>query len=221
MVKLLNKKTKPYLVKIVSSLLHFQEFFTHIIEIDNPGISPCIYAIWHESQFCIYGIRNKEHLNVLISNSADGELVAKAVEEMGFKVIRGSSARKGCVSGTLQLIERLKDGECVAIMMDGPRGPQYKIKGGVFKLARETGAPIVPVHWYSEEKTFVTLPSWDKMTSPILNCHIINLYGEPIYIKDGDTDEEIGEQIKASIDNLKMRAPEEYKKAKKNKLWKK
>lgn len=221
MVKLLNNKTKPYLINVVASILHFQELFTHIVEIDNPGVTPCIYAMWHENQFAIYGIRDKGNLNVLISNSADGELVATAVEEMGFKVVRGSSARKGCVSATLQLIDRLKNGECAAIMMDGPSGPLHKIKGGVFKLARETGAPIVPTHWYSEEKTFVTLPSWDKMKSPILNCHIINIYGEPIYIKEEDTNEEIGKQIKASINNLIQRAPEEYKKAKQQKLWKK
>ena len=221
MVKLLNAKTKPYLVKMVSSMLHFQEAFTHILEIDNPGIRPCIYAMWHENQFSIYGIKDKEIVNVLISNSNDGELVATAVEEMGFRVVRGSSARKGCISATLQLIDRLKNGECAAIMMDGPHGPLHKIKGGVFKLARETGAPIVPMHWYSEEKTFVTLPSWDKMKSPFFNCHIINLYGKPIYINENDTNEEIGNQIKASLKELVARAPEEYKKAKQQKLWKK
>jgi len=40
MVKLLNNKTKPYLINVVASILHFQELFTHIVEIDNPANLP-------------------------------------------------------------------------------------------------------------------------------------------------------------------------------------
>lgn len=36
------------------------------------------------------------------------------------RVVRGSSNKKGAVTSTLQMIERLKEGESVAIMVDGP-----------------------------------------------------------------------------------------------------
>ena len=221
MVRLINKKNIDKISDIVYAILRIQEFFTHIIEINNPQIKPCIYAMWHENQFCIYGIENWQNLNVLISNSADGEIIARTVERWGFKVVRGSSARKGCVSSTMQLISRLKEGQCAALMIDGPRGPLHKVKGGAIKLAKETGAPIIPVHWYSAEKTFITLPSWDKMKTPFGNCHIINLYGNPIYVKPEDDEAEIAERIKASLEDLEKRAPEEFIKAKKLKLWKK
>ncbi len=221
MVKLINKHNIDKLANIVYRTLRLQEFFTHIIEINNPLIKPCIYAMWHENQFCIHGIEDKAHLNVLISNSADGEIIARAVEKWGFKVVRGSSARKGCVSSTMQLIAKLTEGECVALMVDGPHGPLHRIKGGAIKLAKETGAPIIPVHWYSSEKTFISLPSWDKMKTPFGNCHIINLYGDPIYVKPQDDTAEIASKLKSSLDNLASRAPEEFKKAKKLKLWKK
>ena len=221
MVRLINNKNMGKVANLVKFALKFQEFFTHIAEINNPNINPCIYALWHENQFSIYGIGNKRNVNVLISNSADGEIITKAVEGFGFKVVRGSSARKGCISSTMQLITKLKNGECAAIMIDGPHGPLHKVKGGAIKLAKETGAPIVPMHWYSEEKTFITLPSWDKMKTPLGNCHIINLYGEPIYVNNEDSNEEIAERIKNSLANLEKCAPEEFKKAKKLKLWKK
>ena len=221
MVRLINKKNIDKISDIVYAILRIQKFFTHIIEINNPQIKPCIYAMWHENQFCIHGIKDKAHLNVLISNSADGEIIARTVEKWGFKVVRGSSARKGCVTSTMQLITRLNEGECAALMVDGPHGPLHKVKKGAFTLAKETGAPIVPVHWYSAEKTFITLPSWDKMNTPFGNCNIINLYGEPIYVKPEDDEKEIAERLKSALVDLERRAPEEFKKAKKLKLWKK
>ncbi len=221
MVRLINKKNIDKISDIVYAILRIQEFFTHIIEINNPQIKPCIYAMWHENQFCIHGIKDKAHLNVLISNSTDGEIIARTVEKWGFKVVRGSSARKGCVTSTMQLITRLNEGECAALMVDGPHGPLHKVKKGAFTLAKETGAPIVPVHWYSAEKTFITLPSWDKMKTPFGNCNIINLYGEPIYVKPEDDEKEIAERLKSALVDLERRAPEEFKKAEKLKLWKK
>lgn len=221
MVRLINKSNIDKLAAIVNKILVLQRFFTHIIEINNPQIKPCIYAMWHENQFCIYGIQDKAHLNVLISNSSDGEIIARTVEDWGFKVVRGSTARKGCVTSTMQLITRLKGGECAALMVDGPHGPLHKVKKGAYTLAKETGAPIVPVHWYSKEKTFITLPSWDKMKTPFGRCNIINIYGEPIYVKPEDSEEDVAQRLKAALFDLEKRAPEEFQKAKKLKLWKK
>ncbi len=220
MVRLVNGKNIGKIASGVYRFLKIQEIFTHIIELNNPLISPCIYAMWHENQMCIHGVEDKGNLNVLISNSADGEIIAKTVENWGFKVVRGSSARKGCISSTMQLITRLKNGECAAIMVDGPRGAIHKIKCGVIKLAKETGAPIIPVCWYSSQKTFVTIPSWDKMKIPIGPCKIVNLYGAPIYISKNDSDEDIAKHVETSLKELSSRIVEEYAKARELKLWK-
>jgi hypothetical protein len=200
--------------------MHIQEFFTYIVELDNPRISPCIYAMWHENQFCVYGLQDKHKVNILISNSIDGEIISRIVQKMGFQTCRGSSKRKGSVSGTLKMISKLKSGEDIAIMVDGPRGPIHKVKSGAIVLAREAGVPIVPIHWYSEDFTFVKFPSWDKMTSPIGPCRLINLYGKPIYA-EGKTDEQVATEIKESLLKLAEEAPERYKQARKQKLWSK
>lgn len=105
-------------------------------------------------------------------------------------------------------------------MVDGPHGPLHKVKGGAIKLAKETGAPIVPVHWFSPQKTFITLPSWDKMKTPLGHCNIINIYGEPINVAPDDNEKEIAKKIKFSLEELKKLAPVEYQKAKEQKLWK-
>lgn len=225
MVRLSNKENKKRLSDIAWKVMHLQEFFTHIVEINNKELKPCIYAMWHMHQFCVYGVEDKANLSIMISNSDDGEIIANVVEKMGFKTVRGSSNRKGCISGTMQMVERLKAGECGAIMVDGPRGPLRKVKNGIIKIAKLTNAPIVPVVWYCPQFNFVKLPSWDRMSTPIGSCKIVNLYGEPIYVdpsrNDEEYDNELKEKIRSSLIDLEERIPDVYKEAKKNKLWKK
>lgn len=219
MVRLINKDNIGHVTNILYAIMHMQEFFTHIAEYDKPEVTPCVYAMWHQNQFCVYGLPNKNKVNILISNSLDGEIISSVVEKMGFKTCRGSSNRRGSVSGTLKMISKLKDGENIAIMVDGPRGPLHKVKSGAIVLAREANVPIVPIHWYSPNPTFFRFPSWDKMTSPIGPCWLLNVYGKPIYT-DGKTDEQVANEIRESLLNLEKIAPEKYKEAKKIKLWK-
>lgn len=222
MVRLINDSNIDFLANTAYRLMRLQEIFTHIHEYNNPNLKPCIYAMWHANQFLVHGLEDKANTSILVSNSIDGEVIARAVEKWGFKVVRGSAGKKGAVESTMQMLTRLKNGECVGIMVDGPHGPLHKVKNGAVKLAQMSGAPIVPAHWYSPQKTFINLPSWDKMTTPLGDCKILNLYGEPIYVNENATDEELSaakENIKTQLLNLEAKAPEIYNEAKKQKLW--
>lgn len=222
MVRLINDSNIDFLANTAYRLMRLQEIFTHIHEYNNPNLKPCIYAMWHANQFLVHGLEDKANTSILVSNSIDGEVVARAVEKWGFKVVRGSAGKKGAVESTMQMLTRLKNGECVGIMVDGPHGPLHKVKNGAVKLAQMSGAPIVPAHWYSPQKTFINLPSWDKMTTPLGDCKILNLYGEPIYVNENATDEELSaakENIRTQLLNLEAKAPEIYNEAKKQKLW--
>lgn len=222
MVRLINDSNIDFLANTAYRLMRLQEIFTHIHEYNNPNLKPCIYAMWHANQFLVHGLEDKANTSILVSNSIDGEVVARAVEKWGFKVVRGSAGKKGAVESTMQMLTRLKNGECVGIMVDGPHGPLHKVKNGAVKLAQMSGAPIVPAHWYSPQKTFINLPSWDKMKTPLGDCKILNLYGEPIYVNENATDEELStakENIRTQLLNLEAKAPEIYNEAKKQKLW--
>lgn len=224
MVRLINKNNSKYVGKLISGYMHLQKYFTHIHEINNNNLKPCIYAMWHHDQFCIYGVEDKAHTSILISNSADGDIVAYAVESLGFKTVRGSSGRQGAIESTLKMVELLENGESIALMVDGPRGPFHSVKNGVVRIAKMSGAPIVPVAWYCPQKNFIHLPSWDKMTTPIGEAKIINLYGDPIYVPKDITPEgeqEIRTQLKTALEDIQARLPEVYEEAKKNKVWSK
>ncbi len=222
MVRLLNKNNVGKLSDLVYSIFKIQEFFTHIVEVNNPEVEPCIYAMWHAHQCCIHGLKNRAKTNVLISRSKDGEVIARVVGKWGFKLIRGSKGKKGAVEATIQMIEALKSGENCAMMVDGPRGPAKVVKDGVIKIAKLAGVPIVPIYWYSTNFNFAQFPSWDKFRLPILDVRLINLYGDPIYVPhDGDdkSDEEARLKLQASFEELEKRAPGEYDKVYWHGLW--
>ena len=121
------------------------------------------------------------------------------------------------------MIEALKNGESGAMMVDGPRGPAKVVKNGIIKIAQLSGAPIVPVCWYSTNFNLVKLPSWDKLQMPVLDVRLINLYGEPIYVPADADDEELEKyrlKLQASLEELESRIPEEYEKVYWHGLWK-
>lgn len=220
MVRLINKKNVKYLVKLMHFFVGMQDKMTYVAEFNNPGLEPCVYVMWHGNQFSVHGIPNRNKLNILVSASLDGEIVTQAALYFGYKTCRGSSGKKGAVAAALQMIERLKNGENIAITVDGPRGPLHTVKHGAITVARGANVPIIPVHWYSPNLTFLKLPVWDKMTTPFGPCWLLNTYGEPIYV-DGKTDEQVAQEIKDSLLKLEKEAPQVYKEAKRLKLWQK
>ena len=220
MVRLVNIDNVQFLKKFVYSIFHAQEKYTHIVEVNCPRIKPCIYAMWHCNQMAVYGIPHKSELNVLVSRSKDGEIVAYAIEHMGFKTIRGSKGKQGAVEASMNMISALNAGEDCAMMVDGPKGPPKKVKNGIIKLAKMAGVPIVPLSWYSINPTLVTFPSWDKLRMPIYHTNIINLYGEPIYVKEEDDIEEKRKLLQASLDELDRKLPDAYGEVFKWGIWK-
>lgn len=222
-MKISGEKQLDLLSKLVYILFRIQEPYTIIREVNQKEIKPCIYAMWHAHQCLIHGIKDKGNLNVLISRSVDGEIIARTVSKWGFKVVRGSKGKKGAIEATMQLIDRLKHNECIAMMVDGPSGPAYIAKDGVIKIAKMSGAPIVPVYWYSNDITFLKLPSWDNFRYPFGFTRLLNLYGEPIYVNPDNTDEQDKEalaQLQAALKDLEEKAPAIHKEVHKFRLWK-
>lgn len=181
-----------------------------------------IFAMWHSDQCSLHGIppEKRKNVNILISRSDDGEIIARVVKKWGFNTIRGSkdkgTRKKGGVRATMEMIEQINKGQNVAIMVDGPTGPYHEIKNGVIKVAKHSGGAIIPMLWYSPDKTLLSLPTWDKFRIPFGFTKIINLYGEPIYVPEDSTpedDKRIKEQLKLALTELEQQAPKLFKEA--------
>lgn len=223
-MKISSEKQVDFLTWVVNFLFGIQRHLTPIIEINNKNLKSSIYAMWHAHECCIFGLKNKANVNVLISRSVDGEIIARASEKLGFQTVRGSKGKKGSAEATLKLIEKLKSNEDIAIMVDGPSGPNRIVKEGVIKIAKLSGAPIVPVVWYSPDFNFLKIPSWDKFTYPLGYVRLINLYGDPIYVSsenNDEDDEKLRLELEKTLLELEERALQEWKKAWKFRLWKK
>jgi lysophospholipid acyltransferase (LPLAT)-like uncharacterized protein len=129
----------------------------------NPGKN-LIYACFHQDDLSCLPYFSDRNICILISNSKDGQILASAVEYMGYQTVRGSSHRGG-VAGLLAGMRRVIDGHKMTIAVDGPRGPIYKVKEGITAVSEKSQRPIVPVRGYPKKK-FVFKKSWNKATLP-------------------------------------------------------
>lgn len=167
----------------------------------NAPKQQALLAIWHGEQCVVYSVQDKENFYVLVSPSNDGEIVAKGIEVLSLKSIRGSSKRNA-VAGSLQIIEKLKEGASVAMMVDGPKGPKGVVKEGIVNIAKLSGVPIIPVAWVSNDKTFLKFNSWDEFRIPCGYCRTVVVYGEPMYVPSELTKEEVKEWCQKVADEL-------------------
>ena len=63
--------------------------------------------------------------------------------------------------------------------VDGPKGPIYQVKSGVFELSRLLRAPIFPVGVYSQ-KFFRFEKSWNKTFLPHPFSKVVIVFSAPI-----------------------------------------
>jgi hypothetical protein len=222
-MKISSENKVGLLTNLVKIAFKIDEPFYFSKEVNKPHIeTPCIYALWHGHQCSLYGLSDKKNINVLISRSVDGQIIASAAEFMGIKSVRGSKGRKGSIEGTMQMISKLKNGESAAITVDGPRGPKGIVNDGIIKIAKLSGCPIIPYIWYSKDCTWISLPTWDSFNYPLGYTRMINLFGDPIYVDENsseDDDEKQRLKLEHSLHELYKTAPQEWDKVWKHKLW--
>ena len=148
---------------------------------------PAIYALWHNQQLFLIWEHRNENVLVLISQSKDGEYIARAVHSFGLGTVRGSTTRGG-LKALVEIIHKLKNGFQTAFTPDGPRGPVYTVKPGIIIAAGRSGAPIIPLACRVKRK--YRIKSWDRFIVPYPFNRAVVWYGEPFYIAPGaDIDE--------------------------------
>lgn len=146
-----------------------------------------IIVFWHNKLFylsyciAVHLVRKGGRVAVLISESRDGEYMARVASALGAEVIRGSSSRAGG-SGFRRLCSLAGSGTSLCIAPDGPRGPRYEAKEGTIYLAQKTGLPILPVSY--RPKGAVRFGSWDGFVLPLPFTSVEVRCGEPVRVPD-------------------------------------
>ncbi len=122
--------------------------------------------------------------SAVISSHGDGEYLNQVIISYGHETVRGSS-RKDNLKALTGIIRLLKQGVSLGITPDGPRGPRFKIKGAIAKLATKFDIPVIPIS-YSASNAIV-LKTWDRFVLPIpLRSRIIIEIGAPVYFSGNE-----------------------------------
>ena len=137
-----------------------------------------LICTWHQQFFSfIRHFKNYQTYqpSLMISRSSDGDLIASVANLSGWYTARGSSSRGGR-SALAEMIERINRTGLAAHILDGPRGPAGIVKGGVIKMAMDTGARMVPV--YAEADSYWIFNSWDRFFIPRPFSRVTIRYGD-------------------------------------------
>ncbi|MBK8230395.1 MAG: lysophospholipid acyltransferase family protein [Candidatus Eisenbacteria bacterium] len=137
-------------------------------------------AFWHHNILPLcWGFRGRE-ITVLVSESADGEIISQIIHRLGIGTARGSSSRGGLRA--LLALTRVAETAPVAITPDGPRGPRHQLQPGVLLVAQRAGVPIVPLA--SGARARKRLRSWDRFLVPLPFARVRIFVGAPISLPD-------------------------------------
>ena len=154
-----------------------------------------ILTLWHSRIFYLfYYFRNRPDLHLLISPSADGDLLARLAHLMGYSVIRGSTYKNSFAAARL-LIAALKKNENIIVIADGSRGPRHKAQPGTVALARITGSPLIPMTYNAKRK--IELDSWDRFLLPLPFTLCALNFGLPILLSKDADKETVSERLLA------------------------
>lgn len=150
-----------------------------VIDQYTQGTESCLISFWHENVLIIPWLMRNQGLAAMVSDSRDGEYIARTGQAFGNKVIRGSSS-KGATKATRAALRWLQQAKPMGITPDGPRGPAHQLQTGVLWLSALSARPIVPLH--IEVTRQWRAKSWDgqKLPKPFSTIHVS--VGEPVQI---------------------------------------
>jgi lysophospholipid acyltransferase (LPLAT)-like uncharacterized protein len=141
-----------------------------------------LLCCWHQQFFSfIRHFQSYRSLrpSLMISKSADGEMVAGVAVMSGWHTVRGSSSRGGS-QALARMVARLRESGLAGHILDGPRGPIGRVKKGAIYLAQDAGARIVPTYAIAENAWFFN--SWDRFFLPKPFSRVTIRFGEMLTV---------------------------------------
>ena len=171
----------------------------------TPPASPArgIFCFWHRCTLPAGWYFRKFRCSILISQSFDGELIARTLALLGYGSVRGSSSRGGA-GGLMAMREVLARGEPGVFTADGPRGPIYETKIGPVKLAAMTGEAIGC--FYLLPQRAWTLHSWDRFLVPLPFSRVVVSWARVVTAPAPDADPATLETKRAELNDALERS---------------
>lgn len=202
----LKPGTFPYKVIIFCGVIFLKIWYKtlRVKRTDSMGVTTgkeagnYAVAMWHNRIFCmlpLFHAKFRTNTVTVSSRSKDGQVMTDCVKHFGLETIRGSSNKegrdKGGAAALIHAIRALKSGKNICFTVDGPQGPKYKVKPGIFKASQKSGAAILPIS--ANMNSYWEIKSWDRLQIPKPFSKVEVIIGDPITIEKNCTAEELDE----------------------------
>lgn len=172
----------PSIINLIIKTIRIEYLNKSALEKENS-----VVLFWHGKMLAgWYSLRGEKVFGV-VSQSKDGEILSRLLLKWGYQLIRGSSS-KSSKEVMVNMEKLLEEGNYIALTPDGPRGPSQNMKIGGLIAAMRTHKPVVLVAILYKEK-FI-FKSWDKFELPKPFSKAIVMFSDPIYIRQGLTNDE-------------------------------
>jgi lysophospholipid acyltransferase (LPLAT)-like uncharacterized protein len=168
-----------------------------------------LIAFWHGDEIPLIGLSKRYRVATITSTSNDGEMMNTVIRLLGAKTVRGSSTR-GAVNALKGIIRLAKQGYNASFAVDGPRGPIYKVKPGVFEVSRILSGNNLGVIFAGAvacDRQWVFHKAWNKalLPKPFAKVTVSWIEACPPVSKDQDPrSEELANQLAEALRNAKQ-----------------
>jgi lysophospholipid acyltransferase (LPLAT)-like uncharacterized protein len=190
------------LTAVLAAYMHLTRTATRWTVVGREHVEPVwasgrglVWCMWHSRMIGgdMMWPPGRQTLMMLTSLSREADISTRAIEWLGRRTVRGSTAKKtldgtntkGAIQAFRTMVEHARGGGCVGITPDGPRGPRMRAQPGAIRVAKAAGVPIVPSAWSIAGSRY--LDTWDRMVLPRLLARGVLIYGAPIHVpRDAD-----------------------------------
>lgn len=167
---------------------------------------PTVVLLWHNRVLpmgsILHHYSREAQYAAVMSRSRDADWLAAYVET--YRNIRplrvGHLAR---AAGLREMIRLLEEGKMLVVTPDGPRGPRYQVKPGVWAAAKKVGASVVPFGWTSTK--YWSLGTWDGFMIPKPFSRVQASFGEAIMLPNDLSQEDACQQLAQALKGLETR----------------
>jgi len=169
-----------------------------------------IFALWHGHELAMISFSKFYSVVTMTSTSDDGQIMDGVLKLLGMKTSKGSSSKKAA-QGLLGLLRLAKKGFNPVVPVDGPRGPIYEPKPGVFELSRLLGARIYPGALACSSALHFE-KSWNKAFLPKPFSKVVLYWGAPMEAVSQSEDprsKELAQTLKLAVNAASQAACKE------------
>ena len=194
-------------IRTLAATWRYRAIDEHRVASLRKAKTPIVFTLWHGQMLPLLWYHRDQGVSVLVSEHKDGEVIARILQLMGYRLIRGSTSR-GAGRALLGLVRTLKEGNDVAVTPDGPRGPRHQFAPGAAVAANRAGAPVLPTVAFVDR--YWQLKTWDGFVIPKPFARITVVYGEPTLIEAASPREagDAAKRLQGLMDEAYKRASE-------------